>query len=152
MNQLTILKKMRGLKATQTQPAFKKSKPYSENILTPVSLSGVISPWIENLGVAHTSDYKLISYNGLEYFIVADPEWREILSTYCWEEVKVIGLLNISNMTLIPQKVYPKGPSGEKESVIEWASSKSDELVKKMIENVNDLVVLPATASTAMAA
>ncbi len=152
MNQLTKLNKMMELKAAQTRPAFKKVKHYSENILTPVSLSGVISPWVENLGVAHTSDYKLISYNGLEYFIVANPEWREILSTYCWEEVKVIGLLNISNMTLIPQKVYPKGPSGEKESVIEWASSKSDELVKKIIKNLNDIVVLPATASTAMAA
>ena len=152
MNQLTILKKMRGLKVTQSKVGFKKSKRYSENILTPVSLSGVISPWVSSFGSAHSSDYKLISYNGLEYFIVANPEWREILSTYCWEEVKVVGLLNISNMTLIPQKVYPKGPSGEKESVIEWAASKSDELAKKMIKNINDLVVLPATTTYAIAA
>ena len=100
MSQLRILKKMKGLKKVQTQPVHKKSKPYSENVLTPVSLSGVISPWTENLGVAHNSDYKLISYSGLEYFIVADSEWREILSTYCWEEVKVIGLLNISNVSV----------------------------------------------------
>ncbi len=148
MKQLTTIKKMKG--SSQSHPVSEPSKGYAENILTPVTLSGVIAPWTKSLNGGRTSDYKLISYSGLEYFIVADNEWREILSKYCWEDVKVIGLLNTSNMTLIPQKVYPKGPTGE--NVINLASWKSKELVKKIVKNVNDLVVIPAAVWAVMAA
>lgn len=146
MKTLTTIKKGLG----KSHPVSEPSKGYSENILTPVTLSGVVAPWTESLSCGRTSDYKLISNSGLEYFIVADDEWREVLSTYCWEEVRVVGLLNVSNMTLIPQKVYPKGPTGE--NVIDLASWKSKEFFKKVVKNINDLVVIPAAVCAVMAA
>jgi hypothetical protein len=145
MKKLTTFKK--GL--SKSHPVSESSKSYSENILTPVTLSGVVAPWTENLSGGRTSDYKLISTSGLEYFIVADDEWREVLSTYCWEEVRVIGLLNVSNMTLIPQKVYPKGPMGE--NVIDLASWRRKEIVSKMVQKINDLVVIPTAVWAVMA-
>ncbi|MBL7669708.1 MAG: hypothetical protein JNM39_04425 [Bdellovibrionaceae bacterium] len=136
--------KVKGFEEKQSHPILDRSKGYTENILTPVTLSGVVASWNKSLGGGRTSDYKLVSYSDLEYFIVADSEWRDVLSHYFWEEVKVIGLLNISNMTLIPQKVYPKGPTGEKEYVIDLPAWKSKALVKKLIKNINDLVAVPA--------
>ncbi len=123
---------------TKTHPISQPSKRYLENILTPVHVSGVVVPWIQNLSRGQSSDYKLISQSGLEYFMIADDEWREVLLTYCWDEVLVIGLLNASNMTLIPQKVCPKGPTDK--NVVELAPRKTKELVKKLVKKVNDLV------------
>lgn len=144
---LQILK-MKG--APSPHPVCNSSWGFSENILTPVNLSGVVAPWSKNLNGGATSDYKLVSYSGIEYFIVADREWREVLSAYCWQEVKVIGLLNVSNMTLIPQKVHPKDPEGE--NVIDLVSWKSEELVKKLVKNVKDNAVIPAAVLTVLSA
>lgn len=148
MEQPKTFKKEKG--SNHPHPVSEQSKGYSENTLTPVTLSGVVAPWTQSLSNGRMSDYKLVSYSGLEYFIVADDEWRELLTTYCWEEVRIIGLLNISNMTLIPQKIFPKGPSGE--NVIDLASWKSKQLAKRLIKNVNDLVVIPAAVWAVAAA
>jgi hypothetical protein len=148
MKQDKTFKKMKG--SDQLHPVSEPSKGSGENVLTPVTLSGVVAPWAQSHGGGRTSDYKLISSSGLEYFIVADKQWRRVLSTYCWEEVKVIGLLNVSNMTLIPQKVYPKGPKGE--NVIDLASWKSQKLVKQWVQKVNELVLIPAAVWAVMAA
>ena len=106
----------------------------------------MIVPWNEALVESRISDYKLVTLSGAEYFIVADQEWREVLAEYCWEDVKVKGLLNISNMSLIPQRVFPRGPTGERENVIDLASWKSQELLKRLTKNINELVFTPATA------
>jgi hypothetical protein len=127
----------------QSHPLARSSKGYSENILTPVKLRGVVVPWIKALSGGRESEFKLVCASGLEYFFVTDPELKNVLSKYIWEEVKVIGLFNISNMTLIPQKVFPKGPRGEMENVIDLAAWKSRDLVKKLVKNVNDIVVVP---------
>ena len=147
MGQLTTFRKVKGL---NRHPVSEPSKGYSENILTPVNLSGVVAPWTESLWGGRTSDYKLITSSGREYFIVADNEWREVLSTYCWEEVRVIGLLNLANKTLIPQKVFPKGPTGE--NVIDLASWRNKEFIKKIVKNINDFVVIPVAVWAALAA
>ena len=146
MEKLTTFKK--GL--SKSHPVSEPSKGYSENVLTPVTLSGVVEPWAENMSGGRASDYKLISTSGLEYFIVADDEWREVLSTYCWQEVRVIGLLNASNMTLIAQKVYPKGPKGE--NVIHLASWRRKQIASKMVQKINELVVIPVTVWAFMGA
>jgi hypothetical protein len=122
---------------------------HTENVLKPVTLSGVLTPESQSIGNDKASNYKLISYGGIEYFIVADAEWREVLSQYSWEEVKVIGLLNLSNMTLIPQKIYPKGPTGEKEKLIDLAGRRSKDLIEKLVNGVNDLVAVPTPAREA---
>lgn len=131
---------------TLNHPLAKPSRGYSENALTPVTLSGVVVPWDKKLSPTQNSEYKLACTSGLEYFIVADKEWRNILSWYCWEDVKVVGLLNASNLTLIPQRVFPRGPKGEKENVIDLALWKSREAIKKIAKNVKDLVLVPAAA------
>ena len=143
MGKLMTFKMMKGSKHSHS--ISESSRGYSENILTPVSLTGVVAPWSESLSSSRNSDYKLISSSGLEYFIVADKEWREVLSSYCWEEVRVIGLLNISNMTLIPQKLFPKGPTGE--NVVDIAAWRNKDFVKKMLKGINDLVVLPVAGA-----
>jgi hypothetical protein len=150
MGQITTFRK-KGEERNQSHPLTKPSRGYSENILTPVTLSGVIVPWEKTMNGGRESDYKLICASGLEYFFVADSEWRSVLAWYSWDEVKVVGLLNVSNMTLIPQKVFPKGPTGEKENVIDLAMWKSREAIKKAIKNVNDLVTVPAAVWAVMA-
>jgi hypothetical protein len=145
MEELTTFPK----RLKRSHPFAEPSKGFSENILTPVNLSGTLVPSAERPNCEQTSDYKLIGYSGLEYFIISDDEWREVLSTYCWEEVRILGLLNASNMTVIPQKVYPKGPKGE--NIIDLASWKRKEMLRTMIQKVNDFVVIPAAVWAVLA-
>lgn len=137
-------KKMKGDKIEPSHPLEKPSRGYSDNVLTSVTLTGVITPWNNGASTTRLSEYKLVCMSGLEYFLVADDEWRGVLSWYSWEEVKIVGLLNTSNLTLIPQRVFPKGPKGEKESVIDLALWKSREAIVKIAKNLNELVLVPA--------
>jgi hypothetical protein len=129
-----------------SHPLSKPAPRYVENILTPVKLAGVVVPWSKPISVKRSSDFKLVCSSGAEYFIVADWKWRDVLSSCSWQEVKLIGLLNASHMTIIPQKIIPRGPAGEKDNVIDLAAWKSHEFVKKLVKHVNNLVVLPALA------
>lgn len=114
-------------------------------LLTPVTLSGVVVPWEKRIGPTGASHYKLVCHNGLEYFFVTESEWQNVLSLYRWEEVKVVGLLNMSNKTIIPRKIFPKGPKGEKEEkVIDLAMWQGRNAIRKMSKNVSDLVLIPA--------
>lgn len=128
MGRLSILKKTKG----------------NVTKLTRVRLSGVVVPWRKNLVPSGEYDYKLVCTSGLEYFVVANSHWRNILTSFSWEEVCVVGLLNTSNMTIIPQKVFPKGPKGEKENVIDLALWNSKRLAKKIVDRVNSLILIPA--------
>ena len=123
-----------------------------EDDLTSVILNGMVVPWSRNPEGTQAIDYKLISLNGLEYFIVADPEWRDIFARLRWEEVKVVGLLNISQMTVIPQKVYPKGPRGQMGNVIDEVTFKGRDLRNKILRNVSELVLLPLAVWAVIAA
>jgi hypothetical protein len=129
----------------------RSSKGYVENILTPVKLSGVIVPWTKYFSGGRESEFKLVCSSGLEYFFVADTEWKDILTHSCWDNVKVIGLLNISNMTLIPQKVFPKGPRGEMENIIDMVTWKGRKIFKNLINSINDQVAFPVAELTWMA-
>lgn len=129
----------------------KPVRRHVENVLTPVSLSGIVVPWSKAFVGGRNSDFKLTCSSGLDYFIVADSEWREVLSWYQWEKVNVIGLLNVSNMTVIPQKVFPNGPAGDKENVIDLAAWKYRKFLKKLVKHVNELVLVPAALCALMA-
>ncbi|MGE0762984.1 MAG: hypothetical protein AB7N80_06880 [Bdellovibrionales bacterium] len=144
MKSLLTFKKMKGEKVEPNHPLEKPSRGYSKNVLTPVTLSGVVVPWDKEVSATRSSEYKLVCTSGLEYFLVANDEWRSVLSWYCWEEVKIVGLLNTADLTLIPQRVFPKGPKGEKENVIDLALWRSREAIKKITKNVSDLVLVPA--------
>jgi hypothetical protein len=137
-------KKMKGDKVKPNHPLEKPSREYAENVLTPVTLTGVVVPWDKDVSPNPNSEYKLVCTSGPEYFLVTNDEWRSVLSWYSWEEVKIAGLLNTANLTVIPQRVFPKGPKGEKDNVIDLALWKSREAIKKIAKNVNELVLVPA--------
>lgn len=116
--------------------------------LTPVTLFGVLVPWSKVIGPGRISDYKLACPSGAEYFLVADSEWREVLSHYAWEEIKVKGLLDVSDMTLIPQKVFPKGPTDERQNVVDiW---KGRDLVGRLGKTLTELIFVPAAVFAVM--
>lgn len=125
--------------------AFKnvKGKKEAENIFAPVSLSGFVVPWAKTMSVGMESEFKLVCSSGQEYFFVVDDEWKQVLILHCWNEVKVKGLLNIVDLTIIPQKIFPKGPRGELENVIDLATWKARKFVKKIINDLNDQVIIP---------
>ena len=143
MKQTITFKNMEGKEEEKSYPLTRSAKGFSESVLTPVNLTGVIVPWIKALSGGRESEFKLVCSSGLEFFFLTDSEWKDVLSNYSWEEVRVVGLLNRSNMTLIPQKVFPKGPREEMENVIDLASWKGRDLIKKLVKNVSDLVVVP---------
>ncbi len=118
-----------------------KLNRYSENTLTPIKISGVIIPSVKTLAAGQVSDYKVVCSSGLEYFIIANSEWRKILSCYRREEVKIVGLLNSSDMSIIPQKIFPKGPSWDRR-----------DFVRELVKKGNDLGLIPAAARQLAAA
>jgi hypothetical protein len=122
-----------------------------ENVLKPVTLSGVIVPWQSHTRVGVESEYKLVCETGLEYFILADSTWLNILPLYSWEDVKVIGLVNLANMTLTPQKIYPKGPTGEKENVIDIKQWMQSRPWGEIVEQLKEVIATPAAVPAAVA-
>ncbi len=148
MAKITSFRKVKGDQSTHL--LSNPSKGYGENVLTPVNLPGVVVPWRRELKGGKESDYKLVCSSGMEYFFVADKEWRGVFSWYSWEDVRVIGFLNLATKTIIPQRIFPKGPKGEKENVIDLAIWKSREAIKKAVKNTNDMVVIPASVLAVM--
>lgn len=106
-----------------------------------VTLTGTVVPWYE--GTTRNAEYKLECETGIRYLFVADEEWRKILSFYKWEEVKVTGLLNPANRTVIPHRVTPKNSDGQRESALDLAFWRSKEAISKLAQNINDLILLP---------
>lgn len=121
-----------------------------KNSLTNVSLSGVLAPCRPSLNQEQNLNYRLLGYSGLEYFLISDKEWRETLSRYSWQEVKIVGLLNISNKTLIPQKIYPKGPIAAKMNQNQPAVLSGKKIFKNFIKDLNHHIVLPLSVLAIM--
>ena len=127
-----------------TKNAYSSQNHKSENILTQVTVYGVVIPQTITVGNTNAADFRLVAASGVEYLIVADSQWREVLSQYRWLEVKVKGLLNIANRTIVVQRVFPKGPTGERNNVTDLADWKGRDLIKKLTKNVSDFVLVPA--------
>lgn len=135
---------------SKSHPLKTDNGGYVENVLTPVKLSGQLLPWSILQNGNKESEYKLVCSSGLEYYIVADSKWNEVLEKLCLQEVRVVGLLNARNMTLIPQKIFPKGPSGDIENVIDLTTWKTKKFFEKLVENINSNVVIPVAFLTWM--
>lgn len=129
---------------------MKRSSEIRHNTPHPVTLFGVIVPWSQDFGEGRASDFKLTCASGAEFFILADENWRPVLTRHCWEDVKVIGLLNMSNMTLVPRKIFPKGSPGKTENVIDIHAWKAREAVKKLGKSVAELVLVYAAVFAVM--
>lgn len=130
MGKITTLKQMKG----------------NENFLTPVSVVGVLVPAKGTVYDDCRPDFKLVKPNGVEYSILADSEWERVLEIFRWEEVRVRGLLNPINMTIVPQWVVPHGPTGEPQRVSDEPLLKDRDWVMKIKKTVADLVLAPAYA------
>lgn len=144
MEKVIPLENYRELKRNESNSLTKLDRSCSMKVLTPVTLSGVIVPWSEKITDSRELEYKLVCEAGQEYFFIANPYWKSVLSWHSWDEVKVKGLLNSANMTIVPQKIYPKGPTVENENVIDLAASRAKKVFKKIGRNINDLVIIPA--------
>lgn len=144
-------KLLKGTNGTVGHLQGGEPKRHSERLSTSVKLTGVLNPWSKNFSFGVSSDYKLICANGREYFIIADSEWRDILPLLSWKEIKVIGLLDPSNMTLIPKRIFPIGPAGPQNRIIDMAHWKNKSTIKKRTENVSDWVMWPIVSLSPMA-
>ncbi|MGZ3722679.1 MAG: hypothetical protein ACXVA9_07115 [Bdellovibrionales bacterium] len=114
-----------------------------EKVLCQVTLSGVVTPQLRKIGAARASEYKLVCADGSAYFLVADAKWRRVLSQLSWLEVRVVGLLNPSNRSLIPEKVLPKGPKGERGNAGVALTGVGD-LLKNFTKTAGDLAFVSA--------
>ncbi len=130
---------------------IEKEQKKSETISTPVTISGVVIPWKKIFSREKKSEYNLVCPSGVSYLIVADSEWRDILSEYTWQQVKVKGLLNVSKMTILPENILPNGPNGETENVIDIAEWKKPKPAHKRAQSLNDCVFIPAAVWTIIA-
>lgn len=144
MEKVIQLKNFKELKNKKSNYLARHAQGYVENVLRPATLSGVIVPWTEDIKDGRESDYKLVCKDGREYFFVTDSYWESVLSWYSWDDVTVKGLLNTDKMTLIPQKIFPKGPTAENDNVIDLVVSKTRGVIKKIGKNLNELVIIPA--------
>lgn len=115
----------------------------SESFLTPISVVGVVVP---KMSEDRTPNFKLVTMNGIEYSVLADQEWQQVLDSYKWEEVRVRGLLNVATMTIVPQWVVPRGPTGETQRVTDEPLSKGREFVGKIKKTLVDFVLVPCCA------
>lgn len=113
------------------------------HFLSPIALVGTIVP--------DQTHFKLVCAGGVEYVIDDNSKARAMLPIYCWKEVKIVGLLNNTNQTLIPQKVFPKGPDGESSNVIDLPLWQSQNLKRKVLNKINELVVVPAAVLAVLA-
>ncbi len=120
------------------------SRNHTENVLTPVRLTGVLVPKINGISGGPDAEFKLVCPGGFEYQLCASTGWKEVLAQYSLEEVKVIGLLNITNKILVPQKIFPKGSQGELEKVIDLAEWNERNFVKKLVADLGHIEVAPA--------
>jgi hypothetical protein len=120
---------------------WKKGK---DNFLTPISVVGVLVP--KSSGDDQCREFALATLSGVQYSILSDSDWEQVLQSYRWEEVRVRGLLNSSTMTIVPQWIVPHGPTGEPQSVTDKPLWINRGIVGKIKKSVADLVLAPAYA------
>jgi hypothetical protein len=106
-----------------------------ENRLKPVTLSGLLLP---------IPQPTLVTPHGTEYPLIAEGERGKEIHRHAWEQVTVIGLLNTGNLTVLPQKVLPKGPKGNEELIPTSLVTNSRQRLKTAIQNFSELVLVPA--------
>lgn len=139
------MKKFANTLTTDTNDRF------VENVLTPITISGVVVPWEKTINDKTSIEYKLACANGTDYMILSRSEVENILPLYSWKNVKIVGLLNESKMILIPQKIFPKGSDGEPSNVIDLSRWKIPGLRKKLMNKLNDFVIIPAAVLAVLA-
>lgn len=151
MKKFANLLKTKREEKVNSEPLKQQESKNLENRLTPITISGVVVPWEKTANNRTYFEYKLACDNGAEYLILSNTEVGDLLPLYCWRQVRVIGLLNESSQILIPQKVFPKGPGGEPSNVIDLSRWKDQNIKRKVINKINEFVVIPAAVLAVLA-
>lgn len=123
---------------------FDQNDVNGENVLKPVTLTGTVVPWKEEVQHGQFSDHKLLAANGREYFFVSDNYWKNVLACHVGDEVKVKGLLNPDSGIIVPQLIYPKGPFVQNSDPIDDAALAITKIARRIGKHFNELVIVPA--------
>lgn len=92
--------------------------PEKDVFYTPIAVRGVLVPWDEEVDVNESSDFKVITSSGTEYFLLTNHDWKLVCNEFSWRNVRLKGLLNIKNMTVVPEEITTDDPEGSKAKVI----------------------------------
>ena len=91
----------------QTKQKFehplKKHLPEKDVFCTPIAIRGVLVPWDEKIDSNENSDFKVITSSGTEYFLLTNHDWKLVCNEFSWRNVRLKGMLNIKNMTVVPE-------------------------------------------------
>lgn len=123
---------------------LEKSAGNEEIRLSSVKLSGFVVPSMQKLNDGTESFYKLVCSDWIEYYFVPDRKGSEVLKRYKWKEVNVIGLLRSNEPVIIPQKIFPKGPTEEFKNFIDFSDWKRRVGLERIVKGIRDLI--PAAA------
>ena len=116
--------------------------PEQDVFRTPIAVRGVLVPWDEEVDVNENSDFKVIASSGTEYFLLTSHDWKLVCNEFSWRNVRLKGLLNIKNMTVVPEEITTDDPEGSTAKVI--PIKKMKEKMKKGINiAIPVLSVLP---------
>lgn len=92
--------------------------PEKDVFCTPIAVRGILVPWDEEVDVNESIDFKVITSSGTEYFLLTNHDWKLVCSEFSWRNVRLRGLLNIKNMTVVPEEITTDDPEGSKAKVI----------------------------------
>jgi hypothetical protein len=122
-----------------------------DNVLTSASLLGTIEQYIK---ILHDGppEFKLVCPDGNEYLIIPTSSLKESLQQYSGKKVKVFGMLNRSNNTLLLQKIFIKDLNEDQNNMIDLQVYKRRQLLKKIARTVNELVIIPIAVLAVLAA
>lgn len=116
--------------------------PEKDVFCTPIAVRGVLVPWDEKVDVNESSDFKVITSSGTEYFLLTNHDWKLVCNELSWRNVRLIGLLNIKNMTVVPEEITTDDPEGNKAKIIPLKKIK-EKLKKRLSMATPVLSLLP---------
>ncbi len=73
--------------------------------LTDRDITGILVPWVSEINRFWDADFKLMTNEGEEYFILSDAKWKELLESLSWSTVLLTGKLSLKQSVFIPEKV-----------------------------------------------
>lgn len=74
-------------------------------------INGTLVPWVSEINRFWEADFKLMTNDGKEYFIVSGAKWKQLLDSFSWSTVILKGKLCIKQSVFIPEKILYIGVS-----------------------------------------
>lgn len=79
--------------------------------LVDCEMNGTLVPWVSEINRFWEADFKLMTSEGHEYFIVSDAKWKNLMDSFAWSTVILKGKLSTKQSVFIPEKVLYIGSS-----------------------------------------